>query len=143
MRRWRPRSEGMRMFGDDTLESLTGWTLTWTSSTLIDVILPVRGPKGDQAKGKLLVAQMTSSSRSHPGSPAFAPAASPSLAATTATAQDRLKQQRFPVIHELAVDEHSFDDLKKKWDEGTEEEFRKLLDKVADFNQATQKWQLK
>jgi len=113
------------------------------ASTLIDGILPVKGPKGKQAKGKLLGSQITSSSRSHPGSPAFAPAASPSLAATTATAQDRLKQQRFPVIHELAVDEHSFDDLKKKWDEGTEEEFRKLLDKVADFNQATQKWQLK
>ena len=114
------------------------------ASTIIDSILPAKGPKAKQAKSKLLGGpQINNSSRSHPGSPAFAPLASPSLAPTSTSAQDRLKQQRFPIIHELAVRDLSFDELLKKYDGGTDDEFSTALNKVADFEEGSQKWALK
>ncbi|KAK0657550.1 hypothetical protein B0T16DRAFT_62770 [Cercophora newfieldiana] len=114
------------------------------ASTLIDGILPAKGPKAKQAKSKHLGPQVSNSvSRSHPGSPAFAPVASPSLGPVGTPAQDRLKQQRFPIIHELAVRDSTFDELSKKYDGGTEEEFSLALNKVADFVGGSQKWALK
>lgn len=54
-----------------------------------------------------------------------------------------MKQQRFPIIHELAVRDLSFDELFKKYDGGTDEEFSAALKKVADFEEGSQKWALK
>ncbi|SPQ18050.1 a04405fe-2379-4695-81d2-8dcb0bf0b553 [Thermothielavioides terrestris] len=68
---------------------------------------------------------------------------SPSFPGSGPTAQERLKQQRFPILHELAVQELSREELLAKWHEGTEEEFNAVLDKVADLDKDTQKWALK
>jgi len=107
-------------------------------STLIDGILPTKGPKAKQAKSKYLGPSIGSSVRSHPGSPAIAPVASPSLGPVSTLAQDRLKQQRFPIIHELAVRDSTFGELFRKYG-GSEEEFTGALHKVADFDNNSQK----
>jgi RNA polymerase II elongation factor ELL len=78
-----------------------------------------------------------------PPSPALSGIGSPSLASSGNTAQERVKQQRFPILHELAVQELSRSDLWARWDEGTEEEFMTALNKVADFDKDHQKWVLK
>lgn len=54
-----------------------------------------------------------------------------------------MKQQRSPIIHELAVQEQTFRDLFDKYDKGTEKEFTAALNKVADFDDNLQKWALK
>ncbi|KAK1755003.1 hypothetical protein QBC47DRAFT_301341 [Echria macrotheca] len=114
------------------------------ASTIIDGVLPEpeKAAKTKAAKGKLLSAAPTASSRSHPSSPALSGIASPSLAPTTITPQDRLKQQRFPIIHELAVQDHTFNGLWSNYKEGTESEFSTALKKVADFDSDIQKWTL-
>jgi RNA polymerase II elongation factor ELL len=117
--------------------------LTLLSSTIIDGPILTKGGKGMQAKSKLLGAQLNNAARSHPGSPAFAPVGSPLLAATGTPSQDLLKQHRYPIIHELAVCDHTFDELFKKYDAGTEGEFSTALNKVADFVDNSQKWSLK
>jgi RNA polymerase II elongation factor ELL len=78
-----------------------------------------------------------------PPSPALSGIGSPSLASSGNTAQERVKQQRFPILHELAVQELSRSDLWARWDEGTEEDFTTALNKVADFDKDHQKWVLK
>ncbi|KAK0631797.1 hypothetical protein B0T14DRAFT_11552 [Immersiella caudata] len=113
------------------------------ASTIIDGPMLTKGAKGKQAKSKLLGAQINNAARSHPGSPAFAPVASPLLAATSTPSQDLLKQHRSPIIHELAVSDHTFGELFKKYDAGTEAEFSTALNKVADFVESSQKWALK
>jgi len=114
-----------------------------SSSTLIDSVLPTRGGKTKPGKVKLLGPPATTVTRSHPGSPALSAIASPSLGPTTTTAQDRLRQHRFPIIHELAVQEMTFQELFHKYNEGTEQEFSSALNKVADFDNDLQRWALR
>lgn len=78
-----------------------------------------------------------------PPSPALSGIGSPSLASSGSTSQDRVKLQRFPILHELAVQELPRLDLWARWDEGTEEEFTTALNKVAEFDKDHQKWVLK
>lgn len=78
-----------------------------------------------------------------PPSPALSGIGSPSLLSSGNTAQERLKQQRFPILHELAVEDSTRTDLFARWDEGTEEEFDTALRKIADFDNSLQKWVLK
>lgn len=83
--------------------------------------------------------------RSNPASPALSGITSPSLGPVNTAKQQALektKQQRFPIIHELAVKERTFDELFSEWDEGSEEEFQTALRKVAEFNDTLQKWTL-
>ncbi|KAK3341374.1 hypothetical protein B0T25DRAFT_558143 [Lasiosphaeria hispida] len=105
--------------------------------------IPSKGAKGKPGKVKLLGPQTNAGARSHPGSPAFGALASPLLGPTSTPAQDRVKQQRFPIIHELAVQDLSYVDLSSKYAEGTDQEFNVALRKVADFDEDLQKWVLK
>ncbi|KAL2023671.1 hypothetical protein VTK56DRAFT_1828 [Thermocarpiscus australiensis] len=92
---------------------------------------------------RLLDAQAAASPRSLPPSPALSGIQSPSLGPTSNSAQDKVKQQRFPVIHELAAQDLTFQELLDMWSEGTQQELSAVLNKVADFDDATQKWILK
>ncbi|KAK4181257.1 hypothetical protein QBC36DRAFT_106818 [Triangularia setosa] len=82
------------------------------------------------------------SPRSLPPSPALSGVRSPSLA-PGGSALDQTKQHTFPIIHQLAVSELSFEDLFSQWNEGSEDEFRVALNKVADFDNNLQKWTLR
>lgn len=95
-----------------------------------------------QKFGRLLDTHGTHSPRSLTPSPALSGVGSPSLLPSGSTPQERAKQQRFPLIHELAVQDLSREELLEKWD-GTEEEFNAALEKVATFDKNLQKWVLK
>jgi len=102
-----------------------------------------KGGKGKPGKANLLRPQPITTSRSQPNSPGFGALASPSILSTVNSAQDRVKQQRTPIIHELAVQELSFDQLVAKLGDIDEEDLSSLLKKVADFDDGLQKWALK
>ncbi|KAL1835744.1 hypothetical protein VTJ49DRAFT_6149 [Mycothermus thermophilus] len=104
--------------------------------------LPSSKGKLGATNNRLLNAQ-GSSNRSLPPSPALSGIGSPSLAVSGSSVQERLKQQRFPIVHELAVEDQTRDDLFAKWNEGTEDEFNTALNKVAEFDKGSQKWSLK
>ncbi|KAK4039833.1 hypothetical protein C8A01DRAFT_16220 [Parachaetomium inaequale] len=94
--------------------------------------------------GRLLDTHGAPSPRSLPPSPALSGIGSPSLLPSgNNMTQDRAKQQRFPLMHELAVQDLSRLDLLERWDEGTEEEFNVILDKVASFDKDLNKWVLR
>ena len=108
--------------------------------------LPSKGAKGKTSKTRLLGAPVPAAPRSIPPSPALSGLGSPSLGSTSTNAtQERVKQQRFPIIHELAVQELSFEDLLAKYGDGngTDQDFNSALNKVADFDNDLQKWVLK
>lgn len=69
------------------------------------------------------------------------PSATPVLSATQ-LAMERAKEQRFVLVHELAVKERSSDYLKNKW-QGKPEEFRSALEKVADQNSDSKLWSMR
>ncbi|KAK0751511.1 hypothetical protein B0T18DRAFT_426140 [Schizothecium vesticola] len=102
-----------------------------------------KGGRGKPGKANLLRPQPITTSRSQPNSPGFGALASPSILSTVNSAQDRAKQQRTPIIHELAVQELSFDQLVAKLGDIDEEDLSSLLKKVADFDDDLQKWALK
>ncbi|KAK4193446.1 hypothetical protein QBC35DRAFT_543398 [Podospora australis] len=79
------------------------------------------------------------SPRSLPPSPALSGIGSPSLG----SGAEQSRSQTFPIIHELALSELTFRELLEKWNEGSEDEFRIALNKVADFDEELQKWTLK
>lgn len=99
--------------------------------------------KGGRVKSGKRLLEAQAASRSLPPSPSLGGIRSPSLAPGGNSAQERAKQQRFPIIHELAAQESSTQDLLAKWTGGTEEEFHAALKKVADFDEILQKWVLK
>ncbi|KAK1829998.1 hypothetical protein QBC39DRAFT_118362 [Podospora conica] len=111
------------------------------SAELGSNLLGGRG-KGKPGKANLLRPQPVTTSRSQPSSPGFGSLASPSVPAAVVSAQDRAKQQRAPIIHELAVRELSFDELRSKVEYASEEEFNSLVKKVAYFDDGLQKWAL-
>jgi RNA polymerase II elongation factor ELL len=55
---------------------------------------------------------------------------------------ERKREQRFTLVHELAVMDRTADYLKKKWT-GKEEDFRPTLEKMADPNPDSKKWTMK
>lgn len=55
---------------------------------------------------------------------------------------ERAKEQRFVLVHELAVQDRSSDYLKAKW-QGKPEEFRSALEKVADKGTDTKLWSMR
>ncbi|KAF4125148.1 hypothetical protein GMORB2_3987 [Geosmithia morbida] len=73
-------------------------------------------------------------------SPAIKPI-SPSMNPTLSSAE-RVKQQRIPLIHELAVGEQTTSYLQKKWT-SKPEDFRPALEKVADGSGDGKKWTLR
>ncbi|KOS19205.1 hypothetical protein ESCO_000296 [Escovopsis weberi] len=86
-----------------------------------------------------------SKANSLPASPGLNPVQSPSLGLTLTASQqamERAKEQRFTLVHELAVQDYPLSHLKGKW-AGKDGEFRLTLEKVADYNTATEKWALR
>ncbi|KAF4955727.1 hypothetical protein FSARC_11788 [Fusarium sarcochroum] len=88
-----------------------------------------------KAKGKLL----NSTPRSIPQSPGQASLGSLTPNPSTSQPQDRAKGERAMLVHELAVQDRTFDYLAKKW-EGKQEDLEPTLRKVADFLDDTKKW---
>ncbi|KAK4154745.1 hypothetical protein C8A00DRAFT_42551 [Chaetomidium leptoderma] len=99
--------------------------------------------KGGKLNTRLLDAQASASPRPLPPSPALSGIGSPSLPPSSNTPQERAKRQRLPILHELAVQELSRQDLLAGWHEGHEADFDAALDKVADFDKDLQKWVLR
>ncbi|KAK3943691.1 hypothetical protein QBC46DRAFT_28301 [Diplogelasinospora grovesii] len=114
------------------------------SAKIVDSVVTTKGGKLKAGKTKtLLKAQPNATSRSSlPASPALSGVGSPSLGPISNPAQERAKQQRFPIIHELAVRDMTFIELKDKYD-GDDKEFMRILEKVAGFGDNQQKWTLK
>ena len=108
---------------------------------IVNGLLGAKGGKGKPGK-RLLEAQAAALPRSLPPSPALSGTRSPSLAPSGNATQERAKQQRFPIIHELAVQELSWPDLLAKWDHGTREEFSAAVNKVAGFDDDLHKFAL-
>ncbi|KAK3903893.1 hypothetical protein C8A05DRAFT_14190 [Staphylotrichum tortipilum] len=113
------------------------------SAVIVGGLPSSKGGKFNKANSRLLDAHAAASPRSLPPSPALSGIGSPSLLPPGSTSQERVKQHRFPIMHELAAEDLSRQDLFARWDEGTEEEFSQALTKVADFIQETQKYSLK
>lgn len=85
-------------------------------------------------------------SRSGAASPALSGIVSPSLNPTLSVAEqvtDTAKELRAPIVHELAVREMSFEELRAKWLGDDDKEFKTALDTVADFDNKLQKYTLK
>ncbi|KAM7206778.1 hypothetical protein V8F33_000421 [Rhypophila sp. PSN 637] len=102
----------------------------------------VEAGKAKPGKSRLLGAPVPTVPRSLSASPALSGLGSPSLGPSSAS-QEKVKQQRFPIIHELAVQELTFDDLFSKYNDGSEQDFQAALKKVADFDDGLQKYVLK
>lgn len=104
-----------------------------------------RGPnagKSSKAKNKLLsgynaVPRSIATSPSHNPSPA----ATPTLSASQ-QAVERAKEQRLPLVHELAVKEQSIEYLREKW-VGRPEDFKSALEKVAEYHSDTKRYSMK
>ncbi|KAL2136639.1 hypothetical protein VTI74DRAFT_2668 [Chaetomium olivicolor] len=133
---------------DDAIENLKSSYATLeadkreNSAVVVSGLPSSRGGKAKPGK-RLLEAQAAALPRSLPPSPAFSSVRSPSLAPSSNNPQERLKQQRFPIIHELAVRNMSITELRARWNEGTDQEFTAALSKVADFDKETQTWSLR
>ncbi|KAK7739887.1 hypothetical protein SLS53_005480 [Cytospora paraplurivora] len=112
---------------------------------------PIAGVKRGTTKSsktKLLPSAKGSTvtiSRSGAASPALSGTGSPSLAPTLSSderAKREAKELRSPIVHELAVKEMSFEELRSRWP-GEEKDFKTALDKVADFDSNLQKFAMK
>lgn len=102
--------------------------------------LPLTKP----GRGKLL-SGYASSPKSMPTSPALNATRSPNLTPQITASQqliERKKEQRFTLVHELAVEDRSTDYLKEKWT-GKEEDFRPTLEKIAELKNDSPRWSLK
>ncbi|KAK4465521.1 hypothetical protein QBC42DRAFT_168803 [Cladorrhinum samala] len=109
------------------------------SAVVLGTLLP---SKGKVKPGNRLLDN--ASPRSIPPSPLLSGVRSPSIAPGSTGSADKVKPQTFSIIHELAVlDGQSFDELKAKWNEGSEQEFTDALNKVAGFDSDSQGWVLK
>lgn len=89
------------------------------------------------------MARGSSAPRSMPTSPAVSAAGgSPSLGATMSGSEkilERKKGKRISIIHELAAQDQTYEYLESKWT-GPPEDFKKTLEKIADFNEEKQAW---
>ncbi|KHN96776.1 COM1 regulatory protein [Metarhizium album ARSEF 1941] len=78
-------------------------------------------------------------------SPALNATRSPNLTPQVSASQqvmERKREQRFTLVHELAVTDRMTDYLKNKWT-GKEEDFRPTLEKMADLSTDSKKWTMK
>lgn len=82
----------------------------------------------------------TGNNRSLSTSPALKPLASPSP--NPADPTQRAKQQRAPLVHELAVCDQTTEHLREKW-EGSPEDFQTALEKVADYSPSSKRWTMR
>ncbi|KAG6009744.1 hypothetical protein E4U21_001492 [Claviceps maximensis] len=104
-------------------------------------------PAGGKAKNKLLSNNYASTStpKSIPTSPAVnsvrSPASTPQITATQQV-MERKKEQRFTLVHELAIASQTTEYLKAKWT-GKEEDFRPTLEKTAHYNNESHTWTMK
>ncbi|KAK3396399.1 hypothetical protein B0T20DRAFT_270036 [Sordaria brevicollis] len=112
------------------------------SALIVEGLPSKKGAKINPDKARLLGSQTNGASRSLSVSPAFSGLGSPSLGPTSNGPGDKMKQQKFPIIHELAAQNLTFEELLAKYD-GDEQEFHPILNKVADFDSNEQKWVLK
>ncbi|KAH7321249.1 COM1 regulatory protein [Stachybotrys elegans] len=100
--------------------------------------------KSGKVKGKLLPGS-GSGNRSVTTSPALnavrSPPDTPAMSASQ-QAMERKKEQRFTLVHELAVDDRSIEYLKEKW-EGRQDELQSTLEKVADYSSDSKTWKMK
>lgn len=106
---------------------------------------PAPTTKGSKANNKLHKNALSSTTpRSLPTSPALSGLASPSLNPLSVSQQAvvRAKEQRFPIVHELAVREQTEEYLFSKWS-GSRDDFRAALEKAADYNASHNTWKLK
>ncbi|KEY70466.1 hypothetical protein S7711_08662 [Stachybotrys chartarum IBT 7711] len=97
-----------------------------------------------KAKGKLLPGYV-SGARSITTSPALNAVRSPPDTPTMSASQqamERKKEQRFILVHELAVKDRSIEYLQEKW-EGVREELQPTLEKVADYKPEKKEWAMK
>lgn len=102
------------------------------------------GKASAKSKAKLL-SNYASTPKSITTSPALNATHSPNLTPQISASQqviERKREQRFTLVHELAVMDRSTDYLKNKWP-GKEEDFRPTLEKMADFNSDAKKWTMK
>lgn len=102
------------------------------------------GKGAAKTKAKLL-SSYASSPKSITTSPALNATRSPNLGPQVSASQqvmERKREQRFTLVHELAVMDRTTEYLKKKWT-GKEEDFRPTLEKTADLNGDTKKWTMK
>ncbi|QUC17979.1 uncharacterized protein UV8b_02220 [Ustilaginoidea virens] len=101
-------------------------------------------PVGGKGRNKLL-SSISSTPKSLPTSPSLNAARSPnSISQITATQQmiERKKEQRFTLVHELAVADRTTKYLENKW-AGKEEDFRPTLEKMANYSPDTQTWSMR
>ncbi|KAJ3476201.1 hypothetical protein NLG97_g9202 [Lecanicillium saksenae] len=98
--------------------------------------------KSTKAKNKLLsgynaVPRSIATSPSHNPSPVTPPTLSASQQAV-----ERAKEQRVPLVHELAAGEKTIDHLREKW-VGRPEDFKSSLEKVAEYHSDTKRYSMK
>ncbi|KAJ9151749.1 Com1 regulatory protein [Pleurostoma richardsiae] len=120
------------------------------STTVANVKISDKGVGKKRNKAKLLSsgkgALANALNRSQPASPALSGIGSPSLAPTLSASQQaaiKAKQQRSPIIHELAVKDRTFQELRDKCPGDSDADFKTALEKVADFDDRSQKYVLK
>lgn len=107
---------------------------------------PTKGTKNKFLPPKATPGLSGTISRSGAASPALSGIVSPSLNPTlsaTEQATEKAKELRAPIVHELAVREMSFEELRAKWLSDDDKEFKTALDTVADFDNSLQKYTLK
>ncbi|KAI0392766.1 hypothetical protein F5Y17DRAFT_435001 [Xylariaceae sp. FL0594] len=107
--------------------------------------------KGAAKNGKLLPAGKSAMSnvlssaaaRSLPSSPALNGVSSPNPAfSASQQVLEKNKGQRTALVHELAVRDQPYEHLEKVW-MGAGPELKPTVEKVADFNNSTERWSLK
>lgn len=113
------------------------------SALVVDGLSSRKNKNAKPGNRSLLGSQGSGELRSIPVSPSLSGVGSPPVVPTGVSGNDRLKQQRFPIIHELAVQDLTTDELLSRYKEGNAEEFDFALRKVADLDNSTQKWGLK
>ncbi|KAI1324827.1 hypothetical protein F5Y16DRAFT_288864 [Xylariaceae sp. FL0255] len=97
-------------------------------------------PSGRSAMATVL---SSSNNRSLPTSPALNGTSSPNPAfSASQQVLEKNKEQRTSLVHALAARDQSFDHLRGVWT-GADLDFRPTVEKVADFNKATDTWSLK
>ncbi|KAG5977675.1 hypothetical protein E4U55_006628 [Claviceps digitariae] len=104
-------------------------------------------PIAGKGRNKLLSNKYASTStpKSITTSPAVngvrSPTSTPQITATQQV-MEKKKEQRFTLVHELAIAAQTTEYLKAKWT-GKEEDFRPTLEKTASYNSDSQTWTMK
>ncbi|QPG95997.1 hypothetical protein C2857_002836 [Epichloe festucae Fl1] len=102
-------------------------------------------PVGGKGRSKLL-SNYASTPKSIPTSPgliaARSPNTTPRIITTTEQVMERKKEQRFALVHELAIADQTTEHLESKWT-GKEEDFRPTLEKMAHYSSDSRRWTMK